>query len=165
MAFYRRPYDPRKGRKRRGNAVRVGAALPRFISDLDKTGGHALIRLWRNWDDLVGEMASMVRPLGHRGSKIILAAEDPIIMQEAQFLAQPLLEKINGFLGEEVFDKVSFELLNGRVPLDGEIRPEAPEPPRKLKKPNGLGDLDEQIDPDTPLGRCYRAYRRMFDEE
>jgi hypothetical protein len=122
----------------------------------------ALVRLWNEWDDLMGEMASIARPLGHRGRKLIIAAEDPMIMQEAQFMAPLMLEAINTFLGEEVFDKVVFELLNGRTPLDGAIRPEALEPPRKLKKPEKLGDL--KMDPTTPLGRCYRAYRRMFDD-
>jgi len=154
---------PRRGFGRRPRTQQINTALPRFLNKLDTTGGYALVKLWRAWDELMGEMASMARPLGHRGTKLILAAEDPMIMQEAQFLAPMILEKINVFLGEEVFDKVVFELLNGRVPLDGEIRPEAPEPPRKLKKPKKLGNLN--LDPDTPIGKCYRAYRRMFEEK
>jgi hypothetical protein len=161
MVFYRRTYD----RPGRSNRVRpVGSALPRFLDKLDTTGGYALARLWRAWDSLMGEMAQIARPLGHRGSKIILAAEDPMVMQEAQYLGPLLLDKINGFLGEEVFDKVVFELLNGRVPLDGEVRPEAPEPPRKLKRPEKLGNLNKELDPDSPVGRCYRAYQRLFDD-
>ncbi len=109
----------------------------------------------------MGEMAPLARPLGHRGTKLILAAEDPMIMQEAQFLAPMILEKVNGYFQQEVFDKVVFELLNGRVPLDGEIRPETPEPPRKLKKPEKLGGLEKELDPDSllegaigPTGEC-----------
>jgi len=163
MARYYRPYSNKKGRTNR--MVSVQRDLPRFLEKLDTTGGLVLVRLWNAWDDLMGEMASVARPLGHRGRKLILAAEDPMVMQEAQFLAPMILEKINTYLGEEFFDKVVFELLNGRVPLDGDIRPEAPEPPRKLKKPKNLGDLNDKLDPDTPLGRCYRAYRRMFDDK
>ncbi|NDV20211.1 DUF721 domain-containing protein [Pseudodesulfovibrio sp. JC047] len=139
--------------------------MPRFLDKLDTTGGAALVRLWRSWDDLMGEMAAMARPLGHRGTRIVLAAQDPIVMQEAQYLAPMMLQKINEYLGEEVFDKVVFELLNGRVPLDEVIRPEAPEPPRKLKRPKNLGHVDDQLDPDSPVGKCYRAYRRMFDDK
>jgi hypothetical protein len=124
-----------------------------------------MVKLWRAWDDLMGEMAPLARPLGHRGSKLILAAEDPMIMQEAQFLAPMILDKINSFLGEEVFDKVVFELLNGRVPLDGKIPTEQPAPKRKLKKPKSLGKLNKELDPDSPVGKCYRAYQRMFTEE
>lgn len=161
MARYLRHYSKR-GRSNR--MVRLKSALPSFLDKLDTTGGLALVRLWDAWDELMGDMASYAKPLGHRGRKLILAAEDPMVMQEAQFLAPLILEKINGFLGEEFFDKVVFELLNGRIPLDGVVRPEAPEPPRKLKKPENLGGLDEELDPDSPMGRCYRAYKRMFDE-
>lgn len=161
MARYLRHYSKR-GRSNR--MVSLQRALPSFLDKLDTTGGMALVQLWRVWDDLMGEMAPLARPLGHRGKKLILAAEDPMVMQEAQFLSPMILNKVNGFFGQEFFDKVTFELLNGRVPLDGVIRPEAMEPPRKLKKPKELGDLNKKLDPDSPLGKCYRAYQRMFDE-
>lgn len=157
-------YRRNSGPKRRKGASSLGDALPRFLDNLDTRGGMALVRLWRNWDELLGEMARVARPLGHRGSKLILAADDPMVMQEAHYLGPMILEKVNGFLRQEVFDKVVFELLNGRVPLDGAIRPEAPKPPRKLKKPEKLGSLNEELDPDSPVGRCYRAYQRMFDD-
>lgn len=161
MARYYRHYS-KKGRSNR--TANLQTELPRFLDKLDTTGGMALVKLWAAWDELMGEVAPLARPLGHRGKKLILAAEDPMVMQEAQFLAPMILEKINGFFGEEFFDKVTFELLNGRVPLDGETRLEAQEPPRKLKRPKNLGSLDEELGPDTPMGRCYRAYQRMFDK-
>lgn len=161
MAWERRTTD----RPKRGNKARsVSDALPRFLDRLDTSGGRALVRLWRSWDELLGDMASMARPLGHRGSRLVLAADDPVVMQEAYYLGPMILERVNHFLGQEVFDKVVFELLNGRVPLDGETRLEAPKPPRKLKKPEKLGTLNEELDPDSPVGRCYRAYQRMFDD-
>lgn len=162
MARYMRRYS-RSGRSSR--TKRLDSALSPFLNKLDTTGGYAMVKLWRAWDDLMGEMAPLARPLGHRGSKLILAAEDPMIMQEAQFLAPMILDKINSFLGEEVFDKVVFELLNGRVPLDGKIPTEQPAPKRKLKKPKSLGKLNKELDPDSPVGKCYRAYQRMFTEE
>jgi len=149
---------------RSGRVRSVADAMPRFLDRLDTTGGLALVRLWGSWEDLMGEMAAFAKPLGHRGRKLILAAEDPMVVQEAQFLGPMILETVNRFLGEEVFDKVVFELLNGRVPLDGLVRPEAVEPLRKLKKPDNLGSLGDKLDPETPLGRCYQAYRRMFDK-
>ncbi len=161
MARYLRHHS-RRGRNNR--TVRIGRAMSSYFEKLDTTGSVMLVQLWKVWGDLMGEMAPLARPLGHRGTKLILAAEDPMIMQEAQFLAPMILEKVNGYFQQEVFDKVVFELLNGRVPLDGEIRPETPEPPRKLKKPEKLGGLEKELDPDSPIGRCYRAYRRMFDK-
>ena len=158
---YRRTTDRPK---RLNKAKSVSDALPRFLNGLDRSGGRDLVRLWRSWDELLGDVAQMARPLGHRGGRLVLAADDPIVMQEAHYLGPMILERVNGFLGKEVFDKVVFELLNGRVPLDGEVRPEAPEPPRKLKKPETLGSLNDKLDPDSPVGRCYRAYQRLFDD-
>lgn len=161
MAYLR--HFSRKGRTNR--MVRLNHALPVFLDKIDTTGGMALVQLWRAWDELMGEMAPLARPLGHRKGKLILAAEDPMVMQEAQFLAPMIMDKINAFFGEEVFDKVVFELLNGRVPLDREIPKQEDGPKRKLKKPEKLGGLDKQLDPKSPMGKCYRAYQRMFDEE
>ncbi|WP_272699416.1 DUF721 domain-containing protein [Desulfovibrio sp. Fe33] len=158
---YRRTTDRPK---RLNKAKSVSDALPRFLNGLDRSGGRDLVRLWRSWDELLGDVAQMARPLGHRGGRLVLAADDPIVMQEAHYLGPMILERVNGFLGKEVFDKVVFELLNGRVPLDGEVRPEAPEPPRKLKKPETLGSLNDKLDPDSPVGKCYRAYQRLFDD-
>ena len=161
MARYYRHYS-RKGRK--GRTISLTDALPSYFDKKDTNGGMLLVQLWNAWDDLMGEMAHVARPLGHRGRKLILAAEDPMVMQEAQFLAPMILEKINGYLEQDFFDKVVFELLNGRTPLDGYTRPEAEKPPRKLKKPNELGALNEKLDPNSPLGKCYRAYQRMFED-
>ncbi|WP_419785378.1 DUF721 domain-containing protein [Pseudodesulfovibrio sp.] len=160
MARYLRHHS-RAGRANR--TVSLQNTLPRFLDSLDTTGGMALVRLWAHWDELLGEMAPMARPLGHRRRTLILAAGDPMVMQEAQFLGPMILQKITEFLGEEFFDKVTFELLNGRTPLDGAIRPEASGPLRKLKKPEKLGTLE--MDPESPMGKCYRAYRRMFDKD
>jgi hypothetical protein len=156
-------HHSRKGRH--NTTVQLNRALPVFLDKLDTTGGMALIRLWRHWSTLMGEMAPLARPLGHRGGKLILAAEDPMVMQEAQFLAPMILERINGFFEEEVFDKVVFELLNGRVPLDGEFREPEPPPRMPMKKPEKLGTLNKKLDPDSPVGRCYRAYQRMFTDK
>jgi len=161
MAFLR--HHSRSGRRNR--VVRVGSALPDFLGRLDTTGSMALVRLWREWDRLMGEMAPLARPLGHRGSRLVLAAEDPMVMQEAQFLGPLLLGRINGFLGEEVFDKVTFELLNGRVPLDRDFSRQETPRPRKLKKPENLGGLNTALPADSAIGQCYRAYQRMFSDK
>ncbi len=162
MARYLRHHS-RKGRSNR--TVRVDRAMPVFLDKLDTSGGMMLVQLWRVWGDLMGEMAPLARPLGHRGSKLILAAEDPMIMQEAQFLAPMIMEKINTYFDKEVFDKVVFELLNGRVPLDGELPQAEPDPKREPKKPEKLGGLNKVLPPDSPMGKCYRAYQRMFTKE
>lgn len=152
----------RKGRTNR--PVPASRGLGSLLNGLDTKGSLRLVRLWRAWGQLMGEMSHIARPLGHRGTRLILAAEDPMLMQEAQFIAPMILEKINNFFGEEVFDKVVFELLNGRVPLDGQVEQAPPPPPTRPQKPRFLGTLNDKLDPESPVGRCYRAYQRIFEE-
>ncbi len=159
---YRRHYN-KKGRANR--LTRLSRELPRMLERMDTNGSLQLVRLWRAWDDLMGDMADMARPLGHRGKKLILAAEDPIVVQEASYLAPLILETVNNYFGEEVFDKVLFELLNGRVPLGRQRAAARPVQPLKYKKPSALGALNDKLDPDSAIGRCYRAYQKIFEEE
>lgn len=150
---------------RRNRLTRLNRELPKLLRRIDTDNSLRLVRLWKAWDELMGEMADMARPLGHRGRKLILAAEDPIVVQEATFLAPLILETVNTFFGEEVFDKVLFELLNGRVPLGGQSTETRPEPLMKYKKPSALGALNDTLDPDSAIGKCYRAYQKIFEEE
>lgn len=147
---------------RRGAVKRPSSVLPGLLQRLDRKGALPLLRLWRNWEELLGpDMAALMRPLGHRERTLLLATEDPVVAQEASFLAPLVLDKVHGFLGQEVFDKVHFELLNGRIPLAG--RTTRPEPePRPLPRPRRIGGLRGLLDEDSPLGRCYRAYVRLF---
>lgn len=162
MGFKR--YDKRALRPNR--IAPTNELLPGLLRGLDTRGSLRLVRLWKNWDKILGpETSKMARPLGHRKKTLILAAEDPIVVQEASFLSPLMLEKINEFLGEEVFDKVSFELLSGRVPLDGQEKPPESGPPKALEKPGKLGSLLHKISDDSAIGRCYRAYVRKFAEK
>lgn len=152
-----------KNRKRKTRDMRN--AMPEMLKELDSDGSLRLVRVWRQWDEMLGEFASMVRPLGHRGKTLILYAEDPMIAAEAAYFSQIITDRINSHFGEEIFDKVRFELLNGRVPLGKPSATARREEPLRYKKPKVLGTLNDQIDPESPVGRCYRAYQKIFDDE
>lgn len=149
----------RESRHRRLGADLILSSLSRF----DKKGGLRLVGLWRQWEQVVGhEIAELARPLGHREGALILLAQDAVAAQELSYYAPELLERANAFLGEEVFDKVRFELLDGRVPLGLQEKQAPASAPLRLEKPRQLGALVDKIDPDTPAGRCYLAYVRRF---
>ncbi|WP_022660283.1 DUF721 domain-containing protein [Paucidesulfovibrio longus] len=153
LALFRRKY----------RIARVGEALSPLLDRLDGKGALKLVRLWTHWDKVMGEqVAKMARPLGRRGSTLLLTSDDPAVAQELTFFAPEMIRKANDFLGEEYFDKVRFELLNGRVPLDGYRPDSAPRSVPSPRKPGNLGDILEQLDEDSPVGRCYRAYIGLF---
>ncbi|MGE4293916.1 MAG: DUF721 domain-containing protein [Desulfovibrio sp.] len=144
---------------------RVQEVLERLLPGLDEHGGLKLVRLWRGWPRVLGpDLAELARPLGRRGATLLLASEDPVAVQELAYFAPEILERVNDFLGEEVFDKVRFEMLDGRVPLDRQDAGTGERPGLPLNKPKKLGMLGSRIPPDSPIGRLYRAYVRMFEE-
>ncbi|SKA73559.1 Protein of unknown function [Paucidesulfovibrio gracilis DSM 16080] len=153
MALFRRKY----------NIARAGDALEPVLDRLDGKGSMQLVRLWNNWENVMGrEVSRMARPLGRRGPTLLLTADDPAVAQELTFFAPQIIRRANDFLGEEYFDKVRFELLNGRVPLDGYRPDSAPRSQSSPKKPKNLGEILDQMDEDSPVGRCYRAYIGLF---
>jgi len=163
MRARRRMQHPgRESRHKRLGADLMLAALSRF----DKKGGLKLVRLWQEWENIVGpEVAELARPLGHKQGTLLLFTQDAIAAQQLTYYAPELLERVNAFFGELVFDKVRFELLDGRVPLGLQTRAEKPADALRPKKPSNLGGLVGKIDPDSAVGRCYLAYVRFFSSQ
>lgn len=153
MALFRRKY----------RIARAGETLRPLLQRLDDKGALKLVQLWNRWDTVMGpEVAGMARPLGRRGRTLLLLAEDSMVAQELTFFAPQMIQRANAFLGEEYFDKVRFELLNGRVPLDGYRPDSAPRKSSPPPKPENLGEILDELDEDSPVGRCYRAYIGLF---
>jgi hypothetical protein len=122
--------------------------------------GFRLARLWLNWRQTLGQTAPYARPLGHKRTILLVGVDDSLAMQESRYEAQDILDRVNSFLGQLYFDKVHFDLLQGKTPLD-EVQGQAPTfwPPRapRIKDLGRLG-----LDARTPLGRCYQAYVRNY---
>jgi hypothetical protein len=153
------------GRESRHRRV-GGESIMRVLSRYDKKGGLRLVRLWLEWESIVGpEVAELARPLGHKDGTLLLHAQDSIAAQQLTYFAPEILSRVNGFLDQEVFDKVRFELLNGRVPL-GRNRGERPQASSlRVQRPPVLGGLAGKLDPESAVGRCYMAYVKRFTQD
>lgn len=166
MKYRRRLQHP--GRESRHKRLAEGLLLS-FLSRYDKKGGLRLVQLWKEWPQIVGpDVAELAHPVGHKEGALLLAAEDSVAAQQLSYYAPELLERVNAFFGEEVFDKVRFELLDGRAPLDGNQAGQAPSVPEPRRAaaftPPHVGGLMDRADPETAAGRCYLAYVRRFKE-
>jgi hypothetical protein len=142
---------------------RLSECLDGFVTRGEAGARRQFVEVCRRWEAIVGvETAALVRPLGHRRRELLLGTEDPVAMQEMVFAAPEIVSLVNAALGQDVFDKVRFDLLGSRVSLDA-LRAEAPRfsvPPELC--PAQLGGLSGKLDPATPVGRCYAKYVAYF---
>ncbi len=98
---------------------RLSSLLGRFLSRRDPDGSRReLSRLWRRWAEVVGPVDDRARPLGHRGTTLVIGAEDHMVAQELVMQAPMILAMANDFLGRNFFDKVHVDLLGDHVSLD-----------------------------------------------
>ena len=124
-----------------------------------------LEQLWKNWGMVMGqEISLLARPLGHREGILFVGGEDNSVLQELSYYAPEMLDRANAFMGEEFFHKVELYLLEGRLPLDETLIRAKAVPRKLLRRPEHLGTLTDSLDPQSPVGRCYRAYVHMFEE-
>jgi len=138
----------------------LGELIIGFASRPEAAQGFKLAMLWPRWREILGDIAPYARPLGHRRAILLAGVDDPAAMQESHYDAPLVLEAVNGFLGQHFFDKVQFDLLQGKTPLDA-VQGHAPTYWREAApRITRLGGLS--LDPDTAVGRSYAAYVRQF---
>ncbi|MFZ5426533.1 MAG: DUF721 domain-containing protein [Thermodesulfobacteriota bacterium] len=138
----------------------LGELIVGFASRKDAALGFRLAMLWPRWRDILGGAAPYAHPLGHRRETLLVGVDDPMAMQESIYDGPCILEAVNAFLGQQVFDKVKFDLLQGKTPLDA-VQAQAPTFWRPMQpRIERLGGLT--LDPNTAVGRSYAAYVRQF---
>ncbi|OBQ52450.1 DUF721 domain-containing protein [Halodesulfovibrio spirochaetisodalis] len=124
-----------------------------------------LVPLWQNWDMVMGEeLAELGRPLGHKDRTIIIGADDNMAQYELSAQTYEVLERVNAFLGKDMFDTVQVELMQGRESLDNMTMPVFKQARPKIPpRPKDLGNLEHILDPDSPVTKCYKKYVAMYD--
>ena len=143
---------------------RLSESVERFMAAQEASARRNFVEVCRRWSEIVGpETAELLRPLGHKRRDLYLGADDPVALQEMFFAAPEILSLVNAALGNEAFDRVRFDLLGGRVPLDAlrAVPPRFSTPAEK--RPEQLGGLTGKLDPNSPVGRCYAKYVAYFD--
>lgn len=147
----------------------IADALRGFLDRRGAPERLRLVRLWENWDMVMGvDIALLAYPLGHRKRILLVGAEDNMAMQDLTYLAPEILERVNAFMDGvnegPYFERVELHLLQRRTPLDRVRLEHGTPPPRVPPRPERLGGLLGTLDPDSPVGRAYASYVRMFRE-
>jgi predicted nucleic acid-binding Zn ribbon protein len=98
---------------------KIDELLSSFLRKKEAKTPFKLVEIWRRWPQVVGEdIAELAKPVGHKGTTLILVVEDSLLMQEMSYYAPALLEQVNAAMGMPFFDKVQFELKNTQICLD-----------------------------------------------
>jgi len=141
---------------------KISIVLDRFLRSREKQSELELVRLWQNWDSVLGpELSKLARPLGRRRSSLVIGTDDSIVMQELSFCSDQILHNVEQFLGWQPFDKVTLELLKGRTPLDQvAVAKTGPEQKVGQDLPD-VGGQEDWFAGQSALQSCYRAYVRM----
>jgi predicted nucleic acid-binding Zn ribbon protein len=69
------------------------------------------MKLWRLWDGLVGkEIASHAQPSSIKGGTLVVKVSDSVWLQELEFKAHEIRERINHALRREAITKIRFRV-------------------------------------------------------
>lgn len=141
--------------------ARTGTILERVFISLGAAPEQAkLNRLWREWAAVLGpDMAPLARPLGHHGDRLLIGAEDALLLQELYYMGPEIVRRVNAFLQEDFFTAVKVSLMLDHQDLDapGPVAARAAAPaPEPLPAPSGasLGLMD----PESAVARCYARF-------
>lgn len=131
----------------------------KFLEKKDKDNKLTYIILWKNWNKILGEpVSNMAKPLGVRKNKLIIGVEDSILMQELVFYQEDILNKINHFLGNQIFDKIIFKLLEEKAPLDKIFQNKEIKKDTRIQLPEKIGSLLDKIPNKSPVFKAYNKY-------
>ena len=148
---------------RTGRTSALGDSLSGWLSSHGMQPRQGLLgQLWKNWNVVMGPLAELAHPLGHRNNILLIGGDDPCAMQELSYATPELLERANAFMNEEFFLRVELHLLMGQTSLRRVDITDVPPPPPPQRPPR-LGSL--RISPDSPVAACYQAYLRCFNKD
>ena len=140
----------------------LSGILERYLKKgLGADDNFRLVALWRNWDDVMGPLAPLVRPLGRKKRTLLVGAPSSLDLQEITYYAQHIVTNANAFLGEDFFDKVQANLLMDRTSLDAVQVPQPPAQGTGAPAATQVGNLGDRMQPGSPVEKCYNAYVRL----
>ena len=144
--------------------ARTGSVLEKVFISLGASPEQAkLSRLWRSWDAVLGpDLAPLARPLGHHDDKLLIGAEDAVLLQELYYMGPEIVRRVNEFLQEDFFTAVKVSLMLDHQDLDAPspvLERSAGRPKEEVPAPSGasLGLMD----PESAVARCYARFLGM----
>lgn len=150
-----------KKRKRLEKPISVADGIFPLLAKMGYSPARGrLAELWASWAEVVGEdLAEVATPLGTRGAELLVGAENSMHMMELYYVTDEIRDKVNNFLGSAYFEEVFISLnTDGRNCLLAEKISLEQAPGKKEFRPTVSGKYLKQMDPDSPVARCYALF-------
>lgn len=116
-------------RRPRPSAERVGALVPRVLSELGLGAASAALRVLEVWDEVLGpDLAPHCRPEGLRRGAVVARVPDSAWMQRLQLEKLRILEGLRHRLGENAPADLRLRIGVPEPTTPGRGRPDRSEP-------------------------------------
>jgi len=106
-------------KKRHGDLTHIGEVVEAIFAQPSYPVDFEDMKLWKLWDEAVGaEIANHARPSSIKKGVLVVKVSDSVWLQELEFRAQEIIERINSVLQREAIRKIRFRVgdLKGRHP-------------------------------------------------
>jgi predicted nucleic acid-binding Zn ribbon protein len=101
---------PSRGNRRR-EVTHIREVVEAILTAPGSPVDFADMKLWKLWDGLVGpEIASHARPSSIKRGTLVVKVSDSVWLQELEFKAYEIRERINGALQREAVRKIRFRV-------------------------------------------------------
>jgi predicted nucleic acid-binding Zn ribbon protein len=91
--------------------VHIGKIIDEVIRQYRTESDFALKKVWRLWDEAVGEtIARNARPAAFKGKLLIVHVNSSAWIHQLQFLKNDLIAKLNAALGKPLVEEIKFKI-------------------------------------------------------
>jgi predicted nucleic acid-binding Zn ribbon protein len=92
--------------------VHIGSIIPKTLQRFRREGEEQLIKIWKIWDDVVGENnAKHAQPEAFKGRILLVEVSDSSWMHQFHFfLKKDMIAKLNHALGKNLIEDIKFRV-------------------------------------------------------
>ena len=151
-----------KKESRTNKTLSLAQGITIFLAQYSDSLQPQLLQLWKEWDTLFGTLGKELVPLGHTDNTLILGVFSSAALQEYLYYAEQILEPVNRFLQQTIFQNIRIEMVGKKTPLN-RLPAKHTVRQRPLSVPKNLGKLN--LPQNSPVGKAYTAYVKYVQSQ
>lgn len=101
----------KNSRRKNKYPIHVSNVINQFLKTCRQNIDEDFIKIWRLWDDTVGEAVSKnALPSGFKGSCLHVKVTSSPWLHQLQFLKNDIINKLNSAIGKKLIDEIKFKI-------------------------------------------------------